>query len=251
MTKLRRGGSSAESIIYGYHAVDSALRNPSRESVCLHGTNSSLSRLDSSFFPSSVRECSSSHLDSLTSGGVHQGLVLECMPLELLDSSELFLFSDSRLLVCLDRITDPRNVGAILRSCVAFGVDGILLPHRGGAPLSGVTAKAASGAVDLARLMSVRHLSKVLDELSSMNFFVIGLDGSSSLSLDSVLSENRGRPLVLVIGSEGFGLREQTRSSCDVLTRLPLPGLIKTLNASTAATLSLYMARTSLDTPGV
>jgi len=167
-------------------------------------------------------------------------------PLDLLDASELFHLADARLLLALDQITDPHNVGAILRSAVAMGVEAVLMTSRNSALETAVLAKSASGALDMVKLVHLRNLSKGLEELNAMGFTTIGLDSEGPLILESTLTETKGRPVCLVLGSEGKGLREKTRETCTALARLDMPGAIKSLNVSNAAALSLYIVSKSI-----
>ena len=144
--------------------------------------------------------------------------------------------------VMLDRVTDPHNVDAILRSAVAFGVSAVLVTRRNSAVETAVLAKSASGALDMVSMIEVRNLTKALDELAKMGFSTIGLDSEGPLVLEQTVEQTSGAPITLVLGSEGKGLRQQTRETCAHLARLDMPGEIKSLNVSNAAALALYIA---------
>ena len=257
--KFRKAGAHDSLFLYGIHAVNSALKNPDRRKSVLYATESALSRLDESAVKSGgvkIEMSKPQRLESLTArDAVHQGAVLRCEPLDVLDSSELFLFQEASLLLALDQITDPHNLGAVLRAAVAFGVDGIIAPHRHSAAQSAVTAKSASGALDMVPLMETRSLFKCLGELAQMGFETIGLDSAAPHNASEVLrtgnapnnasnnAPEKARQIVLVLGSEGKGLRQKTRESCTILARLDMPGAIKSLNVSNAATLCLALAK--------
>ena len=243
----RKFGNRGDSVfLYGYHSVLSAIRNDERHKRVLYLTESAHSRIDDSLLRSVDVELTITDTGALDkmcgSDSVHQGIVLECKPLDFLDSSETFIFSSASLLVALDQITDPHNVGAIMRTCVAFGVDGIILPRRGGAPQSAVLAKSASGALDMIPILESRTFSKTLTEFSAMGFTIIGLDSQAEDSFPQCISTTTP-PHILVFGSEGKGLRQNTRESCTHLAKLEMPGAIKSLNVSNAATLCLSIAK--------
>ena len=246
-----KGGTSADEVVlYGLHAVEAALRNEARHALALHATEPAVERLSERFdLPQAlaVNVVDTSAITRLTGPeAVHQGVALTCRPLDRLDESELFHLADARLVVVLDQITDPHNVGAILRSAVALDVDAVLTTARESARETGVLAKSASGALDMVRLVAVRNLSKALSELAAMRFSVIGLDSDGPDSLEATLERPVER-VALVLGSEGKGLREKTREACTALARLDMPGAIRSLNVSNAAVLALYVARRALD----
>jgi 23S rRNA (guanosine2251-2'-O)-methyltransferase len=157
---------------------------------------------------------------------------------ETLSSDRLSALGRARLVLALDQVTDPHNVGAIMRSAVALGADALITPSRHSPEETGVLAKAASGAVDLLTHIEVVNLAKSLISLRDEGFTVIGLDSEAPVPLEDVAPGSR---TVLVLGSEGKGLRPVTREACDALARLDLPGPIKSLNVSNAAVLSLYL----------
>ena len=164
----------------------------------------------------------------------------------MLDASELFHLADKRLILALDQLTDPHNVGAILRSASAIGADAVLTTSRNSAQETAVLAKSASGALDTIRLIELRNLSKGLEELNQMGFATLGLDSEGPLVLEETLSDLSPKKVVLVLGSESKGLRQKTRETCTALARLDMPGPIKSLNVSNAATLSLYVVAAHL-----
>ncbi len=265
--RRRSGGAGAgitlsgdQICLYGIHTVRAAIENPKRHIHAVKCTQNALEKLQSALknresfgkntlgvgkrdrlFTTETVETRA--LDSLTGPeAVHQGVVAICDPLPTLDASELFHLADAGLLLVLDQITDPHNVGAILRSAVAMDVDAVLTTHRKSAAETAVLAKTASGALDMVDIVELRNLSKAIAELNDMGFATIGLDSEGPDVLETELDKAQGRPVALVLGSEGRGLRQQTREACSALARLDMPGRIKSLNVSNAAALSLYMA---------
>lgn len=230
--------------LYGLHTVRAALDNPTRKIQRLIVTENGAKRIDANHLqrgelPIEIKP--PGYLEQLVgSEAVHQGVVLQCKPLEMLDASELFHLADAKLILALDQLTDPHNVGAIMRSASALGADAVLTTSRNSAHETAVLAKSASGALDTIRLISVRNLSKCLDELNDMGFFSIGLDSEGPLVLEETLTTHNVQQAVLVLGAENKGLRQKTRETCSALARLDMPGPIKSLNVSNAATLSLY-----------
>lgn len=222
-------------VLYGRHAVVAALRNPERRARRLHATREALhdlplrERLE-------VRTVDTRALDLLLGRDVpHQGLALEVDPLPPRGLEEALW--GSRPVLALDQVTDPRNLGAILRSAAAFEVGAVILPERHSAELNGACAKAASGAVDIVPIIAVTNLARALQELDAGGLEVIGLDAASAETLDRVVP--RSRP-ALVLGSEGAGLRRLVRERCARLVRLPISPRIESLNVSVAAGIALY-----------
>jgi len=170
----------------------------------------------------------------------HQGVVIEVEPLDDMWIDDLLTqASDRSLLLVLDQVTDPHNVGAILRSAAAFGAIGIVTQDRHSPPESGVVAKAASGALERMPWVRVVNLARALEEIGEAGFWRIGLTGDS----DTDLKEALGPPRVaLVLGAEGPGLRPNTREHCDALARLPISETVESLNVSNAAAVALYAA---------
>ncbi|MDQ0462729.1 23S rRNA (guanosine2251-2'-O)-methyltransferase [Caulobacter ginsengisoli] len=174
----------------------------------------------------------------LPQGAVHQGLAMKPEPLEGSDIDAIGSPAKG-VLVMLDQITDPQNVGAIFRSAAAFGAKGIILQDRNAPPLTGALAKAAAGAVDQIDHASVVNLSRALERLSELGWKVVGLDGAADTDLADALE---GSATVLVLGSEGEGIRRLVAEHCDILARIPMPGGFESLNVSNAAAIALYEA---------
>ncbi|MBY8823939.1 23S rRNA (guanosine(2251)-2'-O)-methyltransferase RlmB [Sphingomonas colocasiae] len=229
--------------LWGRHAVLAALANPERTVRKLWGTRDALTRLDlPPVIP--VTYCDVADLGRLVpSDAPHQGLVAEVDPLEdiwlgdLLEQHE----EGTQPLVVLDQVTDPHNVGAILRSAAAFGAIGIVTQDRHSPPESGTVARAASGALELVPWVRVVNLARALDEIAEAGFWRIGLTGEASDSLADAMGTAR---IALVLGAEGEGLRFNTQAHCDMLARLPISPKVESLNVSNAAAISLYAVAT-------
>lgn len=174
----------------------------------------------------------------LPQGAVHQGLALKIDEPESLSIAELAASNDG-FLVMLDQITDPQNIGAIFRSAAAFGAKGVILQDRHAPVLSGVLAKTAVGAVDKVPYARVVNLSRALEELAELGWRAVALAGEAEQTLDEVLD---GGPTVLVLGSEGEGVRRLVAEHCDALGKIPMPGGFESLNVSAAAAIALYEA---------
>jgi 23S rRNA (guanosine2251-2'-O)-methyltransferase len=224
--------------LYGLHTVRAALDNPRREKKALLATPNALARLTEgggSTGKLRVTETTPKELDRLLGAeAVHQGVALEVAPVSRFGLADI---EPLQLLVVLDQITDPHNVGAILRTACAFGADAVLTTARYAPKETGVMAKAASGALDLVPLIEVRNLADALETLKKRGVTVIGFDSEAPTSL-AVRSETG--PLAIVMGAEGKGIRQRTRELCDQLVRLDMPGPIKSLNVSNAAAIALF-----------
>lgn len=225
-------------ILYGWHPVVEALRNGKRTIRRLLATENSLRRLDEELGiplplqPEIVRPDEINRL--LEPDAVHQGLYVEADPLP---SPSVDTLSGKRLVLALDQITDPHNVGAIVRTAAAFNVEAIITTARHSPAATGVLAKSASGGLEHVPFMIVRNLGDTLNALGERGFQRVGLDSEGDANMDELPLR---LPLVLVLGSEGKGLRQRTRECCDVIGRLDMPGAIKSLNVSNAAAISLF-----------
>jgi 23S rRNA (guanosine2251-2'-O)-methyltransferase len=237
--KARSDKSDAVAILYGWHTVTAALANPARRIRRLLATENALRRLREEGIalpmdPEVVRP--DALVARLTPDAVHQGLLAEADPLASPDIEDL---AGSGIVLVLDQITDPHNVGAILRTAAAFAVAAIVTTARHSPEATGVLAKSASGALDVVPIVTVQNLVRALAELKERGFLVVGLDSAGP---DDLAAMQMHAPLALVLGAEGKGLRQGTRAACDRLARLDLPGAIKSLNVSNAAALALYIA---------
>jgi 23S rRNA (guanosine2251-2'-O)-methyltransferase len=233
-------GEDGRALIYGLHAVGEALANPKREVLRFLVTENALRRLDlgESAKPAVRPEIVSPQTIArlLPPDAVHQGALVEALPLE---APALEALDPEGVVLALDQITDPHNVGAILRTAAAFAVRAVIVPGRHSPAATGVLAKSASGALEHVPLIPVRNLADALIALGERGFLRVGLDSEGEAPLDEVAL---GTPLVLALGAEGKGLRDRVRQSCDVLARIELPGRIKSLNVSNAAAIALATA---------
>lgn len=230
-------------ILYGWHTVTMALANPQRRIRKLTLTENAARRLaeeniETRVAPEIVRP---QEIDRLLSpDAVHQGLLAEADPLP---SPDIETLAQDGMVLVLDQITDPHNVGAILRSAAAFAVKAIVTTARHSPEATGVLAKAASGALELVPIVTVQNLARALTALNERGFQTVGLDSEGTEDLSNVTLR---QPLALVLGAEGKGLRQLTRETCSVVARLDMPGEIKSLNVSNAAVLALYVGASRL-----
>jgi 23S rRNA (guanosine2251-2'-O)-methyltransferase len=239
----RDRGPDGPVLLYGWHTVTMALQNPKRRIRKLFLTENAARRLaeeniETRVAPEILRP---NHIDQRVSpDAVHQGLLAEADPLL---SPELETLEQQGMVLVLDQITDPHNVGAILRSAAAFSVKAIVTTARHSPEATGVLAKAASGALELVPLVTVQNLARALTGLNERGFMTVGLDSEGDENLSDLSLQ---QPLALVLGAEGKGLRQLTRETCTALARLDMPGEIKSLNVSNAAVLALYIGATKL-----
>ncbi|MBN9585795.1 MAG: 23S rRNA (guanosine(2251)-2'-O)-methyltransferase RlmB [Afipia sp. 62-7] len=230
-------------ILYGWHTVTLALANPKRRFRKLFLTENAARRLaeekiDTRISPEIVRP---GDIDRrLGPDAVHQGLLAET---DALPSPHLDTLPKNGIVLVLDQITDPHNVGAILRSAAAFDVKAIVTTARHSPEATGVLAKSASGALELVPIVSVQNLARALTEMNEIGFMTVGLDSEGTENLSAVPLQ---APLALVLGAEGKGLRQLTRETCSVVARMDMPGEIKSLNVSNAAALALYIGSSRL-----
>lgn len=237
----RVSGADAKDWLWGVHAVEAALDNPNRATPRrLLATADRAQALTRRFGPLKTLETAEAAEIArvLPAGAVHQGLALKVDPLEPLSIIEIGSPAEG-VLILLDQITDPQNVGAIFRSAAAFGARGVILQDRHAPALGGALAKAAAGAVDKLPHAVAVNLSRALETLAELGWRAVGLDGNSKVTLAEALD---GSPTVLVMGSEGEGLRRLVSEHCEVLAKIPMPGGFESLNVSNAAAIALYEA---------
>ena len=230
-------------ILYGWHTVSLALANPRRRFRKLLLTENAARRLAEDKIPTRITPelVRPNEIDRLLGpDAVHQGLYAEADPLP---GPDLETLAPEGLVLVLDQITDPHNVGAILRSAAAFAVKAIVTTARHSPEASGVLAKSASGALELVPLVTVQNLARALTALNERGFQTVGLDSEGSENLSVI---GLREPLALVLGAEGKGLRQLTRETCSTVARLDMPGEIKSLNVSNAAVLALYIGASRL-----
>jgi 23S rRNA (guanosine2251-2'-O)-methyltransferase len=229
--------------LWGRHAVEAALANPRRPCLRLLATPPALERLG----PRAQRqglviEPASADVIERRIGAdeLHQGLALEVRPLPPIPLDTVAKAEGSSLLLALDQLSDPRNVGAIWRSAAAFAVDAVIMPERRSAELAGAAARAAAGGLDLVPMVEVTNLAHTLTELKKRGYWAIGLDGSATSALEGMPRFDR---VVLVLGSEGTGLRRLVAESCDGLARIAIAPAIDSLNVAVAAGIALHTLR--------
>ncbi len=248
-----RGREGGAGWIWGFHAANAALSNPKRTIHDIYVTENTGERLNIPGKPPFPKIALPSEIDRLLPRGAsHQGVALRCAPLEWPDISDIAHEApDNGLIIVLDQITDPHNVGAMLRLASAFGADALVLQDRHAPPLSGALAKVATGCLETVPVCQVTNIGNTLKDLAKMGWFITGLAGETDIELaDAVKGPGKQ---VIVMGAEGPGLRPRVRECCDQLARIPmhsylhgakaLPGQAESLNVATAAAIALYEVR--------
>jgi 23S rRNA (guanosine2251-2'-O)-methyltransferase len=226
--------------LYGRHAVEAALANPQRSCHRLLATAEARARLRGAERPGlEIVTVERAEIDRrLGAEAVHQGLALSVAPLPRLDLRRACAPEPGRnLVLMLDQIGDPHNVGAILRTAAAFEVRAVIMAERRAAPLGGAVAKAASGALDLVPVVEVVNLARALDDLAGLGYWRVALDGHADQPIDAAPNAEN---LVLVLGAEGEGVRRLVREHCDFSVRLPIAPAMESLNVSVACGIALY-----------
>lgn len=229
-------------LIYGIHAVQAALKNPKRNVLRVFMTKENEKELHN--LPQKIPSqfLTRKELDQkLPPGSVHQGVAAEVAPLENKHlESTLKQDKEKACLAVLDHVTDPHNVGAIIRSCAAFGIDGLVVTRDHAPQISGLVAKIACGGLEHVPIIEVTNLKRALDDMKESGFWVYGLDERGEDISETDFSEK----IALVFGAEGKGLRRLTKESCDELLKLPTQPPISSLNVSNAVAVTLYAALT-------
>lgn len=233
--------------LFGIHAVRDALLNPNREKLRLVLTKNAADRLADALAQSDIApEIVDPRKFSvpIAEDSVHQGAAMEVKPLNWGKLEEVCISGKGNpLVVCLDRVTDPHNAGAVLRSAEVFGARAVIAPRHHSAPETGALAKTASGALERQPYLRVTNLADSMQSLREMGYVLIGLDGEGSVTLSEALANaGPGRAIAIVMGAEGPGLREKTRETCDVIARIPFADAFGSLNVSNAAAIALYAA---------
>jgi 23S rRNA (guanosine2251-2'-O)-methyltransferase len=237
-----RKASERETVwLFGHHAVRDALLNPAREKFRLVVTRNALDKLADAVAAGPEPEIVDARRfpDLVDRGSVHQGAVLEARPLHWGTLEEVCRADEAATVVLLDRVSDPHNVGAILRSAEVFGARAVVAPRRHSAPETGALAKAASGALERQPYLRVVNLGGAMETLRAMGYAIVGLDGAADGVLGAGLPDG---PIAVALGAEGAGLRERTRGLCDRLVRIPSTSAFGSLNVSNAAAVALYAA---------
>ncbi len=240
----RRGGEEGhgEGLIFGIHAVEAALANPRRTISKLYLTENAERRLQPAVSARQLAPVQVLPRDldrRLGTDTVHQGALIETQPLPEPTLEELAGIGAGRPIIVLDQVTDPHNVGAILRSAAVFGAAGLVMTRRHSPPLAGALAKSASGALEHVPVALVQNLARSLTELKELNVILIGLDGDATDGLETLAWPEH---TALVLGAEGKGLRQLTRDTCDLLCRIATDGPIASINVSNAAAIALHLA---------
>ncbi len=234
--------------LFGIHAVNDALVNPAREKIQLVATRNATAKLAGAITQSGIEPqiCEPrKFLAPLDPGSVHQGAALEVKVLNwgTLDDHALATSTGPPRLVLLDQVSDPHNVGAILRSAEVFGANAVIGTQRHSAPETGSLAKSASGALERQPYLRLRNLAQTILDLQNMGYFVLGLDGTAQVTIEQAMEGHFDKPTALVFGAEGPGLRERTKKTVDKLVRIGSTGEFGSLNVSNAAAVALYATR--------
>ena len=243
--QARRKAANETVWLFGLHAVRDALLNPEREKLRLVVTRNALDRLGEAASQGPEPELSDPRKFAapIDPGSVHQGAALEVKPLDWGPLDDVCAAGPGARVVLLDRVTDPHNVGAILRSAEVFGAAAVVAVARHSAPETGALAKTASGALERMPYLRVQNLAQAMERLKDMGYLVLGLAGEAEQSLEMAVEGVRDRPVALVLGAEGPGLRDKTRATCDALVKIPFKGEFGSLNVSNAAAVALYAVK--------
>lgn len=228
-------------ILYGRHPVFAALNNPARRIKKLLCTAENAAEIRQKFPKVMVSIVERKELDKLLGGdAVHQGFALSCSPLEGLTLDELCneaIESEKCTVLILDQVTDPQNIGAIIRSAAAFGAMAVIVQDKNSPKESGAMAKAAAGTLELVPVVRTANLSRAIEVLKKNGFWVAGMDGYAETTIDKL---DKNGKIAVVMGSEGAGMRRLVEENCDMTIRLPISGKVESLNVSTAAAIVLY-----------
>ncbi len=239
----KKAGGDETVWLFGLHAVRDALMNPKREKLRLIVTLNAQNKLEEAISESGIepelvepRKFNA----PLDPNSVHQGAALEVKPLNWGSLSENCIGAEIPRVILLDRVTDPHNVGAILRSAEVFGASAVIGTRHHSAPETGALAKTASGALERQPYLRMRNLSDTIIELQNMGYVVLGLDGEAENTIESCLEGRKHLPVALVLGAEGPGLRQKTKETVDHLVKIDAAGGFGSLNVSNAAAIALY-----------
>lgn len=246
--KAERAAAKETLWLFGLHAVRDALANPKREKLRLVLTKNAFDKLAEAVAAAGMEPeiADPRRFDvPIAPDSVHQGAALEVRPLNWGKLEDVCISGrGAALVVCLDRVTDPHNVGAVLRSAEVFGARAVIAPRHHSAPETGALAKTASGALERQPYLRVTNLAEAMQSLRDMGYLLIGLDGDGTVELGQALADAGSRAVALVLGAEGPGLRDKTRETCDVIAKIPAFGAFGSLNVSNAAAVGLYAAAT-------
>lgn len=246
--KAKRASAAETVWLFGLHAVRDALLNPARTRLRLIVTRNAADKLADAIAQAGM-EAEIADPRKFTApldpGSVHQGAALEVRALDWGSLEDVAMAPGAGLprLVLLDRVSDPHNVGAILRSAEVFGASAVIGTQRHSAPETGALAKTASGALERQPYLRLRNLSETIIALQEMGYLVLGLDGEAAQTIDDVAAQNTDRAIALVLGAEGPGLRQRTKETVDQLVRIQFAGEFGSLNVSNAAAVALHAVR--------
>ncbi len=241
-----RRKAAAETVwLFGLHAVRDALMNPARDKLRLVVTKNAADKLADAIDAAGITPETSDprkFAAPIDPQSVHQGAALEVKPLNWGRLEDVCAGHPDRVprVLLLDRVTDPHNVGAILRSAEVFGAAAVIAPRHHSAPETGALAKTASGALERQPYLRVTNLAQAIERLQAMGYLVLGLDGEAGQTIEQAVDGRRDVPVALVLGAEGPGLRQKTRETCDALVRIDFAGAFGSLNVSNAAAVALY-----------
>lgn len=228
-------------ILYGRHAVLAALENPARKIHKLVCTSENAVSLRAKYPNLNIVTTDKKDIDKLVSAdAVHQGFALFCSELDNLSIEELCSMTENEQkcnVLILDQVTDPQNIGAIIRSCAAFGTKALIVQDKNSPQESGSMAKAAAGTMEMVPVVRVTNLSRAIETLKKNGFWVVGMDGYAKDNVDKI---DKNTKLAVIMGSEGAGMRRLVEESCDITVRLPINPKVESLNVSTAAAVVLY-----------
>lgn len=243
----RNGFSAPKGIwLYGYHAVTAALQNPDRTVYRLLLSKETAAELPKKLLPSGLNYETAGRAEFeqlLPKGAVHQGIAALVSPLPDFYEEDL-PEKETSVVVILDQVTDPHNVGAVMRSAAAFDADAVIITERNAPEATGVLAKSASGALELLPLITVSNLARTMQFLKERGYWCVGMDGAAEKTLrDAALPKK----IALIMGSEGYGLRRLTMENCDFMVKLPISPRVESLNVSNAAAIALYDLKYKLE----
>lgn len=239
--------AGAETVwLFGLHAVRDALVNPRRVKLRLVVTLNARDKLANAIAQAGIEPEMSDprkFAAPIDPGSVHQGAALEVKPLEWGTVEDVCIGAEAPRVMLLDRVTDPHNVGAILRSAEVLGASAVIGTRHHSAPETGALAKTASGALERQPYLRVRNLADTIAELQRMGYLVLGLDGEAEETIEAAVAGRSGEPIALVLGAEGPGLREKTKTVVDKLVKIDAARGFGSLNVSNAAAIALYSTR--------
>ncbi|MEO0411385.1 MAG: RNA methyltransferase [Pseudomonadota bacterium] len=238
--KAISGQPEGRHLLYGRHAVEAALANPARVVHALYASQKDATDLAALRPGVSVLDFTDGIARALPPGAVHQRVAIAADPLEQPALPALLGHNPPDMLVMLDQVTDPHNVGAVFRSAAAFGAGGLIMQARHAPEETATLARAASGTLEQVPWVSVTNLNRALEEIAQAQYWTVGLDGAANDDLEDVVAGHQ--KLCLVFGAEGPGLRQNVKAHCDALARLAIKRSVESLNVSNAAAVALYIA---------